>query len=65
MLAKITKTVSDMKLSIESMTARKVDKDNKGLISLNLRVNSPEQLEQIIKRMQSIRNVDKVYRTMN
>ena len=54
-----------MKLSIESMTARKVDKDNKGLISLNLRVNSPEQLEQIIKRMQSIRNVDKVYRTMN
>lgn len=64
-LAKITKTVSDMKLSIESMTARKVDKDNKGLISLNLRVNSPEQLEQIIKRMQSIRNVDKVYRTMN
>lgn len=64
-LAKITKAVSDMKLSIESMTARTIDKDNKGLISINLRVNSPEQLEQIIKRIQSIRNVDKVYRTMN
>ncbi len=64
-LARITKTVSDMKVSIESMSARVVDKEHKGLISLGLRVTSPEQLELVMHKIQSIRNVDKVYRTMN
>lgn len=64
-LARITKAVSDMKLSIESMTARTSEKDNKGIISLNVRISSPEQLEMIMNRIQSVRNVDKVYRTVN
>ncbi len=64
-LANITKTVSDMKLSIESMTARVVDKERKGIISLGLRVNSPEQLDMVINRIKSIRDVDKVYRAMS
>ncbi len=64
-LARITKTVSDMKLSIESMTARTSEKDNKGVISLNVRISSPEQLDTIISRIKSVRNVDKVYRTVN
>lgn len=64
-LARITKTVSDMKLSIESMTARTSEKDNKGVISLNVRISSPEQLDTIINRIKSVRNVDKVYRTVN
>lgn len=64
-LARITKTVSDMKLSIESMTARVVDKDRKGLISLSIRITTPEQLDVVIGRIKSIRNVDKVYRAMN
>ncbi len=63
-LARITKTVSDMKLSIESLTAR-VDKENKGVIALSVRVNSPDQLETVINKIRAIRNVDKVYRTMN
>lgn len=64
-LAKITKAVSDMKVSIESLNARVSDKENKGVISLGLRITSPEQLDIVIKKISSIRNVDKVYRTMN
>ena len=64
-LARITKTVSDMKVSIESMTARVVDKDNKGIISLGLRITSPEQLELVKSKISAIRDVDKVYRSMN
>lgn len=64
-LARITKTVSDMKLSIESLTARVVDKEHKGVIALSVRVNAPDQLETVINKIQSIRNVERVYRTMN
>ncbi|MDE7464055.1 MAG: ACT domain-containing protein, partial [Clostridiales bacterium] len=64
-LAKITKTVSDMKLSIESLTARVVDKEQKAVISLSIRINNPDQLDSLINKIQSIRNVYKVYRTMN
>lgn len=63
-LANITKTVSDMKLSIESLTARVVDKDSRALISLGLRVSSPEQLDLIINKIRNIRDVSKVYRAM-
>ena len=54
-----------MKLSIESMSARALDKEQRGIISLNVRITSPEQLELVINRIKSVRNVDKVYRTMN
>ncbi len=64
-LARVTKAVSDMKLSIESLTARVVDKVQKGLILLSVRVGNHEQLDAVIHKIQSIRNVDKVYRTMN
>ena len=64
-LARSTKVVSDMKLSIESMSARALDKEQRGIISLNVRITSPEQLELVINRIKSVRNVDKVYRTMN
>lgn len=64
-LARITKTVSDMKLSIESMTARTIDKEHKGIISLTLRITSPDQLDLICNRISAIRDVDKVYRAMN
>ena len=64
-LARITKTVSDMKVSIESMTARVVDRDKKGIISLGLRISSPEQLDLVINKITAIRDVDKVYRSMN
>ncbi len=63
-LASITKTVSDMKLSIESLTARVIDKDSRALISLGLRVSSPEQLELILNKIRNIRDVSKVYRAM-
>ncbi|MCH5162618.1 MAG: bifunctional (p)ppGpp synthetase/guanosine-3',5'-bis(diphosphate) 3'-pyrophosphohydrolase [Clostridiales bacterium] len=64
-LARVTKTVSDMKMSIESLTARVLDKDSKAIISISLRVNSPTQLDLVMNKIRSIRNVDKVYRTMN
>ncbi len=64
-LARITKTISDMKLYIESLTAR-LDKDNsKGIILLSVRITAPEQLEAVISRVSAIRKVDKVYRTVN
>lgn len=64
-LARITKVVSDMKLSIEALSARAVDKADKGVISLSVRTQSPEQLDLLINKIQAVRNVDKVYRTMN
>ncbi|MBD5131731.1 MAG: bifunctional (p)ppGpp synthetase/guanosine-3',5'-bis(diphosphate) 3'-pyrophosphohydrolase [Clostridiales bacterium] len=64
-LARITKLISDMKISIESLSARPIDKTERGVISLNVRVSSPEQLELVINKIQSVRNVDKVYRKMN
>lgn len=64
-LAKITKALSDMKVSIESLNARVSDKESKGVISIGLRITSPEQLDVVIKKISSIRNVDKVFRTMN
>ena len=64
-LAKITKTVSDMHLSIEAMSARVVDPDSKAVISLSVRIASPEQLQLLINKIKAIRNVDKVYRAMN
>ncbi|MCH5155484.1 MAG: bifunctional (p)ppGpp synthetase/guanosine-3',5'-bis(diphosphate) 3'-pyrophosphohydrolase [Clostridiales bacterium] len=62
-LARITKAVSDMKVFIEALSAR-ADKDNKGVISLSVRITSPEQLDMVINRIKSLRNVDKVYRTV-
>lgn len=64
-LARLVKTVSDMKLSIEAMTARSIDREHRGVVSLSLRVTSPEQLELVINRIKAISGVDKVYRTMN
>ena len=64
-LARVTKVVSDMKVSIESLSARPIDREQRGIISLNVRSTSPEQLELVINRIKSVRNVDKVYRTMN
>ncbi len=64
-LARITKVVSDMKVSIESMSARALDKSDRGVISLNVRITSPDQLGTIVEKIKSVRNVDKVYRTMN
>ncbi|MCM1367376.1 MAG: bifunctional (p)ppGpp synthetase/guanosine-3',5'-bis(diphosphate) 3'-pyrophosphohydrolase [Roseburia sp.] len=64
-LAKITKAVSDMKVSIESLNARVSEKDSKGIISIGLRITSQEQLDIVIKKISAIRNVDKVFRTMN
>ena len=63
LLARITKAVSDMKVFIEALSARS-DKENRGFISLSVRVTSPEQLELVINRIKALRNVDKVYRTI-
>ncbi|MDE5593312.1 MAG: bifunctional (p)ppGpp synthetase/guanosine-3',5'-bis(diphosphate) 3'-pyrophosphohydrolase [Clostridiales bacterium] len=62
-LARITKAVSDMKVFIESMSARS-DKASHGVISLSVRVTSPEQLDMVIKKIKGLRNVDKVYRAV-
>ncbi len=62
-LARITKAVSDMKVFIESMSARS-DKVSHGVISLSVRVTSPEQLDMVIKKIKALRNVDKVYRAV-
>lgn len=63
-LARITKVISDMKLSIESLVARPFDRSQRGKIMINVRITSPEQLDFLMSRISSVRNVDKVYRTM-
>ena len=64
-LARVTKVVSDMKVSIESLSARPLDRDQRGIITLNVRSTSPAQLELVINKIKSVRNVDKVYRKIN
>lgn len=64
-LAKIATAISDMKLSIESMTARTMDKSDRAIINLSMRVTTTEQISQIMNRLSKIRDVDKVYRATN
>lgn len=62
-LAEITKTVSDTNVFIEALSAR-ADKEMHGIISLSVRVTSPEQLDLVINRIKALRNVDNVYRAV-
>lgn len=64
-LARITKAVADMKLSIDALSARPLEKDNRGVISLSVRITSPEQLDMVINKIKNLRNVISVYRALN
>lgn len=60
-LAEITKYISDFKLSIDHLNAR-VDKHNVGIINIAISANNMDEIEQLKKKIASIKDVDKVYR---
>lgn len=62
LLAKMTSTISEMKLSIDSMNAR-IDKNSKAVIDVGVRVNKIDDINNIIKKIQSISEVETVFRS--
>lgn len=62
LLAKVTSVTSGMKLSITSMNAR-VDKNDRAIINLGVRIGTIEQVDAIIEKLRQIREVEKVFRS--
>lgn len=62
LLAKMTSLISEMKLSIDSMNAR-IDKNSKAVIDLGVRVYKIDDINALIKKIQSISEVETVFRS--
>lgn len=62
LLARITTAISGLKLSIVSMNAR-IDKNDKAIINLGVRVSDLGQIEAIIDKLKQIAEVEKVFRS--
>lgn len=62
LLAKITTLISELKLSIDSMNAR-LDKNQTAIITFGVKVNQLEQIDLLIKKINSIPEVEKVFRS--
>ncbi|MCL2798154.1 MAG: hypothetical protein FWD58_08905, partial [Firmicutes bacterium] len=61
LLVKITTEIYELKLSIQSLSAR-VDKNDIGVISLGVRVAEPGQIDQLMEKIRSVPEVEKVFR---
>ena len=62
LLAKITSVISGLKLSINSMNAR-IDKYDRAIINVGVRVSAIEQIETIMDKLRQIEEVEKVFRS--
>lgn len=62
LLAKITTLISELKLSIHSLNAR-VDKNQTAIINFGVKVSKIEQVDTLIKKIDQIPEVDKVFRS--
>ncbi len=62
LLAKLTTQISELKLSINSMNAR-LGKNHNAIIEVGVRVVELDQVSQLIKRIDAIPAVEKVFRT--
>ncbi len=62
LLAKITTSISELKLSIDSLNAR-IDKNSNAIINFGVRVSETEQIDLLIKKIQALPEVDKVFRS--
>ncbi len=61
LLAKITSSISGLKLSIDSLNAR-LDKNQRAIINLGVRVQNIEQVETLLSKVEAIAEVEKVFR---
>ena len=62
LLAKITTSISELKLSIDNLNAR-IDKSSNAIINFGVRVTETEQIDMLIKKIQALPEVDKVFRS--
>ena len=62
LLAKITTLISELKLAIHSLNAR-VDKNQTAIINFGVRVSQIEQIDTLIRKIENIPEVDKVFRS--
>ena len=62
LLAKVTMLISEMKLTITNMNAR-VDKAGNAIINLSVTVNNISEFDTIVNKIQSIPDVEKVFRS--
>lgn len=61
LLAKLTSLISNLKLSIDSLNAR-VDKNSNAIINLGVRVQQIEQVDTLVKKIEGISEVYKIFR---
>lgn len=62
LLAKLTALISELKLPITSLNAR-LDKNQTAIINLSVKVSKLEQIDMLIKKINIIPEVDKVFRS--
>ena len=62
LLAQITTLISELKLSIHSLNAR-VDKNQTAIINFGVKVSKIEQIDTLIKKIENIPEVEKVFRS--
>lgn len=62
LLLKLTALISEMKLSIDSLNAR-VDKSRKAVIDVGVKVYRLEDIDALMKKIQSISEVENVFRS--
>ncbi len=62
LLLRLTTLISELKLSIDSLNAR-LDKNQTAIINVGVRVAKTEQIDQLVKKIQTIPEVDKVFRS--
>lgn len=62
LLAQITTLISELKLSIQSMNAR-VDKNQTAIVNFGVKVTAIDQIDMLIKKIETIPEVEKVFRS--
>ena len=61
-MMQITTILSELKLSLHSLNAR-VDKNRNAIINFGVKVTKIEQIDALIKKIQQIPEVEKVFRS--
>ena len=61
-MAQITTLISELKLSIQSMNAR-VDKNQTAIVNFGVKVTAIDQIDMLIKKIETIPEVEKVFRS--
>ena len=62
LLAKLTMLISELKLTITNLNAR-VDKSGNAIINLSVTVSNISEFDNLVNKIQSIPDVEKVFRS--